>query len=391
MDPRYLHPASAAFRLKGRSAVPPYTSNHLNVPKRNNLSGSSSITDEDGVIVYDTKKAKRIRKGVSAVPMKSAAAANNRAPEHHPQRYPELYHPEQYRPEYHPERFLAHTHPDDFGTGSNNIRVQAPSIDEEWHGNGHGLYSEEGFGPSLYSVGDSSQQSSHHNWNASWSTMYPWIISEENELRRWEQIQSNMAHNGTFKSPFVPVTFKEYLDLKSETAAAKERAILKRMEDRERDFKLAELPDEVGRGQHREPVRISEKLRHISGYNNLICVNVRHIIWCNCCLENGNKMWPYPMEYGENQGRLPPPRLCELDDQYKHLAFGPNPIPLVGPDVPYPFRKIATRALNPAQDGLMTTEAPDIKMPTQEIDIKDVNPITAALLYSIHMDEYSAI
>lgn len=63
MDPRYLHPASAAFRLNGRSAVPPYTMNHLNAPKRNILSGSSSVTDEDGVIVYDTKKAKRIRKG----------------------------------------------------------------------------------------------------------------------------------------------------------------------------------------------------------------------------------------------------------------------------------------------------------------------------------------
>lgn len=327
--------------------------------------------------------------------MNGAAAASNHAPVHHPQRHPKRYFPEQhrpehYRPEYRPESYLAYDDHQDFGTSTNNNHVQASSVAEDWHGNGYEPRGKEGFAPSLYSIGGGSQKSSYHNVNPSWSAVYPWIISEENERRHWEQIKSNMVHNETFRSPFVPVTFKEYLDLKNETAAAKGRAILKRMEDRKRDFKQAEIPDGVDREQWREPVQVSEKLLHISGYD-LTGLNARHTIWCNCCLENGNKMWPYPMEYAENQGRLPPPRLCELDDQYKHLAFGLNPIPLVGPLVPYSFRKIATRALNPTQDGVTTTEASKVQEPTQEIDIFAVNPITADLLHSIHKDEYSAI
>ncbi|KAI0843325.1 hypothetical protein F5Y06DRAFT_302586 [Hypoxylon sp. FL0890] len=379
MDPRYLHPASAAFLPQARqNGAPPYTSGRPHGAQRRIVTGSSSITDEDGVIVYDSKKAKLLRKGPSAVIVSDAATAGSHHSEHHSEHHPEPNH-RQY-----------------FGSDGSSIYEPASSVFGEWYGNGLGRkpLRTQVFTPSLPSIVASPQQSRQCHID---NPKFPYqrsVTAEDKDLDDWEKIKYNMIWNGTYKSPFVPWTLDQYRDLKMQTAASKERAIFKRKEDRERDFMQADKVDGAD-GQfvreQRAPVQISEKLLRTHAHDDFTCVSARHTIWCKYSFESSNRDWPDPMEFMENQGRLPLPRLCELDEKYRHLAFGPNPIPLTGHAVPYAYRKVASRALDPAHYGVFESEMSNLRKQTEEIDIREVDCITIALLNDIHKDEYSAI
>ncbi|KAI1139539.1 hypothetical protein F5Y05DRAFT_379337 [Hypoxylon sp. FL0543] len=203
-----------------------------------------------------------------------------------------------------------------------------------------------------------------------------------------------MLSSGLNQSPYVPWNFEGYLDLKRKTAEAKQRAILKRLEDRERDLKqIVDFEGEHGKmlRAQRAPAKISKKLLCTHGHDNLTCINAHHAVWCDYALESGSGNWPDKAEFARAERRLPLPRLRQPDEKNRRLAIVPDPVPLTGPDVTYFLRKVATRALNPTQHGLLTSEMPNLREQTKEIDIRDVNPITVALLNDIYKDEYSAI
>ncbi|KAI1408140.1 hypothetical protein F5Y13DRAFT_194602 [Hypoxylon sp. FL1857] len=302
MHSKPLNPASAPFEPRAnRSAAPSYSIVALNAARRNISSGPPPITDEDGIIVYDTNKANLLRNGALVFPVNDAATRGRHVPRQYPRRSRR-------------QRFGNY--------GSNNPELASAKFGE-WYDVGGvprstngfapsqpgGMNGFNGFAPSMPrsmntftpgqpSGGGSSRHSYTRDLNPGWSQMQQHNTLAEEDRRHWEQIKYNMLQNGLYWSPFVPRTYEEYVSLKDQMAAAKRRAVLKRTLDRQRDFAQTDRLDRVEsqiRRHQREPVRISEKLARIA-HHNLTTVNGGHTIWC----EHSNTAgWPSPEDYAK--------------------------------------------------------------------------------------------
>ncbi|KAI0011654.1 hypothetical protein F4779DRAFT_636210 [Xylariaceae sp. FL0662B] len=237
-------------------------------------------------------------------------------------------------------------------------------------------------------------QALYYPGKVGWSSSETWISAEEQERARWEKIKATMHHTGMNKSPFVPKTFKEYLELKSATTDAQQRATQQKLDERQREAEQTEQFLAEGGEPEQLPVQVQipKKLRAISEWDGLTAVSARNSIWTQACLDEAHVDWPTLQEYkaeGDQRARghygryLPLPRLRRLDAKYAHLATGPNPVPTQGPGVPREYRRVAGFAVNPVYDGITTEETAELEEPPQQLRMEGLNGITRGLIEDI--------
>ncbi|KAI8961107.1 hypothetical protein F5Y11DRAFT_367005 [Daldinia sp. FL1419] len=234
----------------------------------------------------------------------------------------------------------------------------------------------------------------------------------ESAQRQWEKIQAFWAYN-SIDSPFVPQTFDEYMEFKSENMKAKQISIINKIEDTaskkaaKKGYKTTYTHRGGFKGNTRGGTkrsarggfdnssngpRMSEKLLEIHNRDNLSLVNCRISIWH----ENEYLFvpidWPQRWEYEYYQGVLPLPRTQEVDELFEDdLVDKLQLFPAVGPDVPRQFRKIANRALHPVFDGMTKPEYDDM-MRAEDVDVEqfemeELTGFTQQLLEEIDKDE----
>ncbi|KAI1106767.1 hypothetical protein F4804DRAFT_354151 [Jackrogersella minutella] len=271
----------------------------------------------------------------------------------------------------------------------NNSGGSASTAPEGWHGYAPKPRYVRNM-PSIPST-DSSQPSLHPNMRYAWSPVRRWVNKETESRKRWEDIRANMCNNGMITSPFVPSTYKAFLELKAESADANQRALQKNLDERERDItqasKIYGSEDVVVEESDPVPVEMDPRLVRMIREDNLTLVTGRYTIWCEACREFGHIDWPTPKEYSEAQKRLPLPHIQVLDDQFSRLALGPDPIPTFGPQVPRDLRKVADWAIVPMHDGLTTEEHIFLQDSTQELDLEDINGYSRQLIKDIDEQE----
>ncbi|RYP54099.1 hypothetical protein DL768_001101 [Monosporascus sp. mg162] len=238
---------------------------------------------------------------------------------------------------------------------------------------------------------DSSRQPLRFNETASWTNSKTWMSDEEKERVRFNKIKVSMHHCSLDKSPFAPRTFDEYLLHRRECSLCQQQLILGKLKWTEMSAEaMRQFVRDGGNLQYLPPkVESPKEIAFISASDGLTPVTSRPSIWTSRCLERAHIDWPTYLEYkagGDERAkrgydrRLPPPRFQCLAEEYEHLCFSPDPLPMSGPGVPRDKRKVAGLAMTPAYDSLTRAEAAGIFAPAIEIPLKEVNGLTAAFI-----------
>ncbi|RYP69686.1 hypothetical protein DL771_005965 [Monosporascus sp. 5C6A] len=244
----------------------------------------------------------------------------------------------------------------------------------------------------------SSRQPFRPNENASWTNSKTWMSDEEKERVRFNKIKVSMHHCSLDKSPFVPRTLEEYLSHRRECSSCQQQLLIDKLKWTEMSAKaMRQLVRDGGNVEYLPPkVGFPKEIAFISAMDGLTPVTSRPSIWTSRCLERAKIDWPTYLEYkagGDERAkrgydrRLPPPRFECLAEEYEHLCFGPDPVPMAGPGVPRDKRKVAGLATTPAYDSLTRAEAAGIFAPAIEIPLKEVNGLTAAFIVDTEPDD----
>ncbi|RYP62580.1 hypothetical protein DL769_007250 [Monosporascus sp. CRB-8-3] len=246
--------------------------------------------------------------------------------------------------------------------------------------------------------GDSSRQPLRHNENASWTNSKTWMSDEEKERVHFNKIKVSMHHCSLDKSPFVPRTFGEYLLHNRECSLCQRQLLFDKLKWKEMSAEVVrQFVRDGGNLEYLPPkVEFPKEIALISARDGLTPVTSRPSIWTSRCLERAQIDWPTYLEYkagGDERAKrgydrcLPPPRFRCLAEEYEHLSFGPDPLPMSGPGVPRDKRKVAGLATMPAYDSLTRAEAAGIFAPAIEIPLNEVNGLTAAFILDTEPDE----
>ncbi|RYP07853.1 hypothetical protein DL764_002219 [Monosporascus ibericus] len=245
---------------------------------------------------------------------------------------------------------------------------------------------------------DSSRQPLRPDETASWSTSKTWMSREEKERVRFNKIKVSMQHCSLDKSPFVPRTFDEYVLHRRECSLCQQQLILDKLKWTEMSAEaIRQFVRDGGNLEYLPPkVEFPKEIAFISARDGLTPVTSRPSIWTSRCLVKAHIDWPTYLEYkagGDERAkrgydrRLPPPRFRCLAEEYEHLSFGPDPLPMSGPGVPRDKRKVAGLATTPAYDSLTRAESAGIFAPAIEIPLKEVNGLTAAFILDTEPDD----
>ncbi|RYP93779.1 hypothetical protein DL770_000151 [Monosporascus sp. CRB-9-2] len=245
---------------------------------------------------------------------------------------------------------------------------------------------------------DSSRRPLRPNETARWTNSKTWMSDEEKERVRFNKIKVSMHHCSLDKSPFVPRTFDEYVLHRRECSLCQQQLILDKLKWTEMSAEaMRQFVRDGGNLEYLPPkVESPKEIAFISAMDGLTPVTSRPSIWTSRCLERAHIDWPTYLEYkagGDERAkrgydrRLPPPRFRCLAEEYQHLSFGPDPLPLSGPGVPRDKRKVAGLATTPAYDSLTRAEAAGIFAPAIEIPLKEVNGLTAAFILDTEPDD----
>ncbi|KAI1381568.1 hypothetical protein F4677DRAFT_403472 [Hypoxylon crocopeplum] len=192
----------------------------------------------------------------------------------------------------------------------------------------------------------------------------PMTSEEQAERQHWEALKANMARLGFDRSPFVPRTFAEFREFQKGGKGSKKQT----------------SAAETGH----VAVGMNKRLVQASMADGLTLVTGRKSIWSEDCKQNGHVDWPTPEEYKQSGTTLPLPRVQQLDPQFAHLR---PQLPRFGPDVPPKYRQVAEWALRPKFDGVTTEEAPDLELPTAEIELEGLDSFTRQLILDIDNEE----
>ncbi|KAI3340356.1 hypothetical protein F4824DRAFT_418728 [Ustulina deusta] len=187
-----------------------------------------------------------------------------------------------------------------------------------------------------------------------------WGIDMEKARKRWAHIRANMARNGLDKSPFVPRSFQEYIELKlKSTRLAAEEATkqLIQLEDHAENL-CAGKPLDQPAGTLVIPKCLLDPAKNPSGLSPVLC---RRSIWTGPVHSHGNTDWASRTELNEAgdkciiEGRsrfFPVPRIDKLDGQSPQLA-------------------------------LSEQEARELDEPTQELELSEIHYLTRELIERI--------
>jgi uncharacterized protein (DUF2461 family) len=187
------------------------------------------------------------------------------------------------------------------------------------------------------------------------------ISTENNERIRWKAIQANMSLYDLDKSPYARRTFKEYIDVKLETAIAKEELALKKWIDAEAN------PHPLLSRSLRDSVSRADQLMPVLGQPS-ICTDAA----CSW----GNTEWPSTAELKAN-------------GPVRAWAGKPRvlPVPRPGPDVLRELLNVNHWGIqSPIYDGLTVYEAAEMDDPTepvQELELSELNETIRGLLEDI--------
>ncbi|RYP15093.1 hypothetical protein DL765_005916 [Monosporascus sp. GIB2] len=236
-----------------------------------------------------------------------------------------------------------------------------------------------------------SRQPLRPNENASWTNSKTWMSDEEKERVHFNKIKVSMQHCSLDKSPFTPRTFEEYVLHRRECSLCQRQLLLDKLKWTEMSAEaMRRFVRDGGNLEYLPPkVELPKELEFISASDGLTPVTSRPSIWTSRCLDRAKIDWPTYLEYkagGDERAKrgydrcLPPPRFRCLAEEYEHLSFGPDPLPMSGPGVPRDKRKVAGLATMPAYDSLTKAEAAGIFAPAIEIPLKEVNGLTAAFI-----------
>ncbi|KAH8678168.1 hypothetical protein BX600DRAFT_451605 [Xylariales sp. PMI_506] len=183
-----------------------------------------------------------------------------------------------------------------------------------------------------------------------------WVSAEEQMRARYKKCISNIHHMGADRSPYVPRSFKEWVELRAHYLQDKETFY---------ELKIDQLNQElytrrVNICTKEDPTlplwsdittRLAEKLQAITKADSFTTTLLQRTIWHDNFTHNSVTDWPTYSDlkaHGDRvkqrfwKGRaLPPPRLRRLASEHAHLAQGDDAIAAEGQEVPYEYREIA--------------------------------------------------
>ncbi|KAI8630968.1 hypothetical protein F5Y19DRAFT_483614 [Xylariaceae sp. FL1651] len=223
-------------------------------------------------------------------------------------------------------------------------------------------------------------QPASHEREGSWTTSKTWVSDEEKERTRWQACRDIMKHAGFDQSPFVPLTYEEYLKLKLATAAAKKEAASELL--RQREEYAAAVRRHIAAGKPLEQLdsdlTLSRFKTNQKTYRDGLFSGLgRPTIWSAGAHRYPHVAWPSVKQLkagGDERAKsghhriLPVSHLEELNDQgFAYVAKGPYVIPVQGPEVPWKYPGAAGWAFHSLRyEDMLAYEAQMFGDPTQQ-------------------------
>ncbi|KAK7752380.1 hypothetical protein SLS62_005717 [Diatrype stigma] len=206
------------------------------------------------------------------------------------------------------------------------------------------------------------------NDNITHSQTKTWMSLAEKERLQFRKLQHDTRHAGTDTSPYIPKTFGEYLHHKEKHVSLQGKQTQQNVQKKEEEVLAARQHlREGGAMEHALPAKpkIAQKLADLEREGKGTVVMGRPSIWTTECLRQAQIAWP---------------ERAELRASWHYMLRRPYDLPLSGKGIPWDKRKIAPFAKSPLYDMVFEHEAdPLLEVPT-EVDLSEVNDITAKLI-----------